>query len=127
MISQQTKMTSLLIDEIVIKHEDRFIGHANKYKCTIKYEGKTGSFDFTDSVNNTNLGKEPLLKDVLSCLVSDYSFKDDCFDEFCLNLGYNNDSIKDKDIFKAVLKNAEKMNYIFRNSIEDLSKEFEDY
>ncbi len=116
-----------LIQQIEVKSEDRYIGYANKYKCTIKYEGKKGVFEFTDSVNNTNLGKEPLLKDVLSCLVMDFNSKEDNFDEFCLNFGYSNDSIKSLNIFKAILKNAAKMDHIFGAKMELLSKEFENY
>lgn len=122
-IAAQTKMISDLIDSVKISD----VGYANKYKCTIKYQKRQATFEYTDSVNNTNQGIEPKVKDLLSCLVMDYSSKDEDFDEFCSEFGYDNDSIKAQKIHQAIIKNADKMMRVFRGDIKQLTKEFEDY
>lgn len=126
-ITNQTKMDANLIDQVEVKSEDRLIGYANKYNCTIKFNRKQATFEYTDSVNNTDLGNEPKLKDVLYCLIMDHSSKDYDFEEFCSEFGYDADSIKAQKIHIALLKNGEKMDRVFGNNIEQLQKEFEGY
>ena len=125
--TNQTKMKSDLIDQIEVRHEDRLIGYANKYKVKISYQGRSGVFEYTDSVANTNEGKEPEIKDVLYCLVMDYTSASETFEDFCDEFGYDNDSIKSLNIFKACQKNSEKMKRIFGPVLNALHKEYEGY
>ena len=125
--TNQTKMVSDLIDQVEVKSGDRLIGYANKYKCKISYKGRSGVFEFTDSVVNTTEGREPEIKDVLYCLVMDYTSASETFQDFCDELGYDNDSIKSLNIFKACQKNSEKMKRIFGPVLNALHKEYEGY
>ena len=125
--TKQTKMKSDLIEQIEVKHEDRLIGYANKYKVRISYQKRSGVFEYTDSVANTNEGKEPEIKDVLYCLVMDYTSASETFQDFCDEFGYDNDSIKSLNIFKACQKNSEKMKRIFGPVLNALHKEYEGY
>jgi len=125
--TNQTKMQSDLIDQVEVKSEDRLIGYANKYKVKISYQKRSGVFEYTDSVVNTNEGKEPKKKDVLYCLVMDYTSASENFEDFCSEFGYNTDSIKDQNIFKAVQKNSEKMKRIYGPVLNALLKEYEGY
>ena len=125
--TNQTKMKSDLIEQIEVKHEDRLIGYANKYKVRISYQKRSGVFEYTDSVANTNEGKEPEIKDVLYCLVMDYTSASETFQDFCDEFGYDNDSIKSLNVFKACQKNSEKMKRIFGPVLNALHKEYEGY
>ena len=120
-------MESDLIDQVEVKHEGRLIGYANKYKCKISYQKRSGVFEYTDSVVNTTEGREPEIKDVLYCLVMDYTSASETFQDFCDEFGYDNDSIKSLNIFKACQKNSQKMKRIFGPVLNALHKEYEGY
>ena len=127
-ITKQTKFKADLIDSIEVRDNDnRLIGYGNKYKITISYQKRKGTFEFTDSVQNTNEGNEPKKEDVMSCLVMDYTSDMNNFEDFCNEFGYGTDSIKAEKIFKAVKKNAEKMQRIYGHQLEPLCKEYENY
>ena len=126
--TNQTKMESDLIDQVEVKSgDDRLIGYANKYKCKISYQKRSGVFEYTDSVVNTTEGREPEIKDVLYCLVMEYTSGSETFQDFCDEFGYDNDSIKSLNIFKACQKNSEKMKRIFGPVLNALHKEYEGY
>lgn len=126
-ITEQTKFIGMLKEEIAVKADERLIGYANKYKVKISYQGRSDFFEFTDSVANSHEGKEPKKEDVLYCLVQDYTSDTKDFEEFCQEFGYDSDSRKAESIWKAVKKNHQKMHYIFRNDIEKLITEYENY
>lgn len=88
------------------------------------------SFLFGCSINDTELfnnlntrGNEPyilagikfiksLLYTILCCCKSDFYIPID-FDDFCLEFGYNNDSIKAKRVWEECLKQSSKLQKIF--------------
>lgn len=125
--TNQIKMKADVIDQVKVEHEGRIIGYANKYNVRISYQKRSGVFEFTDSVANTNEGKELEKKDVLYCLVMDYTSDTENFEDFCNELGYDTDSIKALNIFNAVKKNSEKMKRIFGPVLNSLCKEYENY
>ena len=63
---------------------------------------------------------EPTLESVLNCLISD-SYCGVTFQEFCDNLGYNNDSRKAEKTFKATLKQTSKLKKLLDNKFNDLA------
>ena len=64
--------------------------------------------------------EEPTLESVLNCLISD-SYCGVTFQEFCDNLGYNNDSRKAEKTFKATLKQTSKLKKLLDNKFNDLA------
>ena len=71
---------------------------------------------------------DPDPADVMYCLMSDYQIINDMhtFYDFCAELGYNNDSIKDRQIYDACCDTYVKMNRL-RLDIEKLSELYIDY
>ena len=62
----------------------------------------------------------PTLESVLSCLISD-SYCGSSFQDFCENLGYDNDSRKAEKTFKAILKQTSKLKKLLDNKFNDLA------
>jgi len=121
-----------LIDELPMKSDGRTIGTYAKYKVTIrntiKGEIRQREFEYSDSVANYQEGNQPIKEDLLSCLCSDYNCNIFTFKEFCDELGYNKDSIKDMKVFKAIQLEQKKLNYLFGpETMQKLSEEYQDY
>ncbi len=51
----------------------------------------------------------PKAIDVLDCLLSDASYADESFEDYCANLGYETDSRTARKSWKATIKNAAKL------------------
>lgn len=95
--------------------------------CFTSNRGKRG-FDYHTGTGLRNKKKKPVPPspaDVLYCIVSDFFsvYNAIGFAEWAENLGFNPDSIKDRDIYDACCENATKMLRVF--SIEQL-KEFQE-
>ena len=71
---------------------------------------------YKEDIEKCSIVKPIKIDDVLNCLVLDYLVSRDDFEDFCANLGYNEDSIKASEIYKNCRKNAKKL----KNIIEDL-------
>lgn len=91
----------------------------NQYKVIIKRNNKQMTITFTDSIHNTIYGKEPTAYDILACLTkyNPYSFED-----FCLEYGYNEDSIKAYKTYQAVQKEYNNVIRLFDDVIEELQE-----
>ena len=91
----------------------------NQYKVIIKRNNKQMTVTFTDSIHNTMYGEEPTAYDILACLTKydPYSFED-----FCLEYGYNEDSIKAHKTYKAVQKEYNNVTRLFDDVIEELQE-----
>ena len=63
---------------------------------------------------------EPTLESVLNCLISD-STCGETFQEFCDNLGYDNDSRKAEKTFNTILKQTSKLKKLLGNNFNDLA------
>ena len=63
---------------------------------------------------------------VLNCLILDYSLSINDFDDFCANLGYNEDSIKALEIYNHCRKNNKKLKKIIDN-LDDALEKFNNY
>ena len=80
------------------------------FKITLFKGGKQYTFDFGQSIAEDS--NEPTLYNVLACL---QKYDVGSFEEFCDNYGYNNDSRSAHKIYKAVCKEYENMNRLFRS------------
>jgi hypothetical protein len=63
---------------------------------------------------------EPTLESVLNCLISD-STCGETFEEFCDNLGYDNDSRKAEKTFNTILKQTSKLKKLLGNNFNNLA------
>lgn len=109
----------------------------DKFVVTFK-DSDTGmieSFDFYKGFGNRKTSKnlwtktvvyKPSEAEVLHCLVSDLYFGEMSFREFCDELGYNYDSIKDLSLHRKMEGQAVKMRKIFK-CIERLQVALQDY
>lgn len=94
------------------------------YRIRIDREGKSWSFDFSDSLHNRLKGKRPTKYDVLAC-VTKYEPEEDIWD-FAAEYGY---TISDKEswenvnrIHKAVIKEYKNVIRIFGDVLDELCK-----
>ena len=68
-------------------------------------------FDTYYSRGSAFKGEKPFISDVIDSLVNDCLYVDngETFDEFCENLGYNSDSIKNKKLYDSLLETRSKL------------------
>lgn len=85
---------------------------ANRYvfKITLLKGGKQYTFDFGQSIAEDS--NEPTLYSVLACL---QKYDVGSFEDFCDDFGYDIDSRSSSKIYKAVCKEYENMNRLFRS------------
>lgn len=97
----------------------------NIYRVRIDWNHKTYSFDFTDSVYNTEQNERPSCYDVLACLQTYELDVTDVWD-FAKEYGYEiNDRESYKKVertFKAVQKEYRNVIRLFGDVIEELTK-----
>lgn len=107
------------------------VGFYYEYSVEVTDEAnnETIHFKFSDSVHN-NQNKEilhdELIGDILGCVKSDYFYDEErfpSFKDFCDEFGYNNDSIKDKELYEEVIEHAVKLQKVFT---EELVMTFQD-
>ena len=81
---------------------------------------------YKEEIEKSSIVKPIKIDDVLNCLILDYSFSNDDFDNFCANLGYNEDSIKALEIYNNCKKNARKLKNII-DELDDAADKFNNY
>lgn len=89
----------------------------NIYTITLSRNRKTYKYLFGDSLIDTDRGFRPTPYDVLACLETAIP---ETFDEFCTDFEYSNDSIRAKQLYKAVKKEAEMVQDLFGDIIDEL-------
>jgi len=107
--------------------KDRF--QRDKFKKTmIKNPQKTKSnlLLYIDELKAVSKPKPLNIDDILYSLILDSQAGAESFDDFCDNFGYNNDSIKANDIYKACQKNGKKAK-TFITDIDKASELFLNY
>ena len=110
-----------LIAKKVSSRKDGLMGKEkmDHWDCTLTYQGKGYSFYFSKGYGHK--GAAPTIEDVLECFKSDLAYRDLDFEEFCEELGYNNESIKDKKIYEATTaQNEAVIDLLGEDLIEDL-------
>lgn len=97
-------------------------GHCNHYKITLAGKGRKVTFDFFDSINNTEKGGNLVAYVVLSCISGDVNCPE-TFEDFCGEFGFDADSIKALKTFKDCNALAKKLRKFFtENEIEELQE-----
>ena len=104
--------------------KDDWKKNANKYQVKIGYFGKSY---VTDYYMGSALTRKPSKKDVLySMLLDDVSGID--FDAFCGEFGYNNDSIKALEAYKACQRETKAYYNMFDDEEREILQELlQDY
>lgn len=88
----------------------------------------SANFAIHEIVQRQLIAVKPTQASVLYCLLLDSTANDESFNTWCDNLGYDNDSIKALNIYKACCDNAEKLNKVFtREQQQKLNELLEDY
>ena len=91
------------------------------YSLSIRLNGKSESFKFFNSKNSTDTHEKPSVCSILDCIFSDAkcTLSVDTFDEFCSDLGYDNDSRHAEGIYKACKKTFSKLQNIFGADLDN--------
>lgn len=107
------KVSITYLDNKPPKWDEESYDH-NHYivRITRKSTRKSLTFQFWDSIANSEKGERPTPYDVLACISSD-SYKYDSFQDFCGEVGYNTDSIKALETWKRYDSLSKRMNRFF--------------
>ncbi len=110
-----------LIAKKVSSRKDGLMGKEkmDHWDCTLIYEEKEYGFYYSKGFGHK--GAIPTIEEILECFKSDLAYSDLNFEEFCNDLGYNNDSIRDKKIYNAtVAQNEAVIDLLGEDLIEEL-------
>ena len=134
MVNEYDRQAETFLEENKIKVEFNYMGKlkpkwgdrkVNTYSVIFKNrEGVKPNREFNlvfhDSIHNTEqrIRKTPKPYNILACISGTYYNED--FNDFCSEYGYDNDSIKAFETWKAVNEEAEKMLSFF--SEEELTE-----
>ena len=92
----------------------------NHYKVTITTLRGTMEDEFWDSAANTEKGKSPSAYDFLACMDP---YIPDTFEEFCAEFGYDEDSRRAENIFRACQKEIADLHRVFtEDQLEKLAE-----
>lgn len=96
---------------------------ARHYKVTIKKDGRSFTTYYSQGMG---IEREPELRDVLDCLANDAQ-TDGTFEDFCDTFGYDTDSRNAERIYKAVIRNSNKLKKLlgeeaYNQIIEDVER-----
>jgi hypothetical protein len=75
------------------------------WSIVLKYQGKRAQFRFYGG----GASKTPTASDLVWAVATDSTALTESFSEWCADLGYNTDSIKDRSIYKACQRNGERL------------------
>lgn len=92
--------------------ESRYI-----FNCTLSRNGKKYTFNFGQSIAAGNV--EPTMYDILTTLTK---YDPETFEDFCSEYGYNTDSIKALNTYKAVQREFNGVNRLFNDILEELQE-----
>lgn len=129
MITKENILSNIKLETIKTwnnEHDkkDEWKRTATKYNCKITFKNQSYTFSYWMGAAHT---KAPNKKDVLySFIMDDVSYMD--FDEFCSNFGYDNDSIKALNTFKACQLETANFHRLFNEDEREILRELlEDY
>jgi hypothetical protein len=92
--------------------ESRYI-----FNCTLTRNGKRYTFNFGQSIAAGNT--PPTMYDILTTLTK---YNPETFEDFCREYGYNTDSIKALNTYKAVKREFSGVNRLFSDILEELQE-----
>jgi hypothetical protein len=82
------------------------------WSIVLKYQGKRAQFRFYGG----GASKTPTASDLVWAVATDSTALTESFSEWCADLGYNTDSIKDRSIYKACQRNAQRLTDLIGNA-----------
>lgn len=92
----------------------------NLYQITLTTPRGKFRFDFWDSIYNTERDVEPTAYDILACLTK---YDPGTFEDFCSELGYDEDSRRAERIYFAVQKEYSQLSKLFtEKQMEELAE-----
>ena len=89
------------------------------YMVTLRFKGRQITVPF---YMGPALCREPHAKEVLGCLVSDAQCGEYDFEEFCSNMGYDEDSRRAERIHKACQRTAEKLERFLGEDYDEIAQ-----
>lgn len=92
--------------------ESRYI-----FNCTLTRNRRRYTFNFGQSIAAGNT--KPTMYDILTCLTK---YNPETFENFCSEYGYNTDSIKALNTYKAVQREFNGVNRLFSDILEELQE-----
>ena len=92
--------------------------HGNEYLVTFQRGRQSVSIKFWNSKHYKDKRISPTAYDVLACISGDMYVKDMLFEDFCSDYGYSDDSIKAKETYTAVVRQAIQLSKIWSDSRE---------
>jgi hypothetical protein len=95
--------------------QDEWQQNANSWSVTLRYRGRQFTADFFQGPAITS---EPTVAGVLSCLLRDAQAGDNTFEDFCGEMGYDEDSRKAERIWKSCQKIAENLQRLLGDEYE---------
>jgi len=87
------------------------------FNCTLIRKGKRFTFNFGQSIAAGNI--PPTMYDLLTCLTK---YDPETFEYFCREYGYDTDSIKALETYKAVQREFNGVNRLFADVLEQLQE-----
>ena len=87
------------------------------FNCTLTRNRKRYTFNFGQSFAAGNI--KPTMYDILTCLTK---YDPETFENFCSEYGYNTDSIKALNTYKAVKREFNGVNRLFGDILEELQE-----
>jgi hypothetical protein len=88
------------------------------YRVKLKNANGQYSFNFGQCLAYSGkLRKKPTAYEILACVTK---YEPGTFEDFCGGYGYNNDSIKDNKVYKAVVKEYKNIYKLFSDNIDAL-------
>lgn len=87
---------------------------------------KANLYLYIDELKKVSKPKPLNIDDVLYCLILDAQFGNYSFDDFCDELGYDNDSIKANETYKSCQKNGKKIK-TFISNLDEANELFSNY
>jgi hypothetical protein len=111
-LCQRVKCEATMTDDPM---PEGWAGHGGSaWKVQLRYKGRRLTVPFYTG----SLAGEPDAEGVIDCLLSDAQAGDQDFDEFCSDMGYDNDSRKAEKTWKACQALAPKIRQLLGDDFE---------
>ena len=95
-------------------------------KVTNTETKKSIAFEFWGSKVNPEITTKYDILNSFYCFVSDAISGEETFQDFCSNFGYDNDSIKSRNIHRACMRATTKLKKIYSDDIYNLCNELQE-
>jgi len=96
---------------------EHFAG-SNPWRVTLRFEGRRLTVPF---YTGSAITRDPGAADVLSCIVSDARCGEESFESFCSDLGYDVDSRKAEQTWRACCKMGPKVRRFLGAAFDDVA------